>query len=57
MVAGKDRQETSVKAMQRINGNWKGLDKNYDLVIASGKNFADVLSISPTPTAWAPRSS
>jgi putative cell wall-binding protein len=46
-VAGKDRQETSVKAMQRINGNWESRDKTYDLIIASGNNYADALSISP----------
>jgi putative cell wall-binding protein len=46
-VAGKDRMETSVKALQRINGNWEGRKGTYDLIIAAGSEFADALSISP----------
>ena len=46
-VAGADRQATSVAAFKLIDGNWYKNTGSRDLIIATGENYADALSISP----------
>jgi putative cell wall-binding protein len=46
-VAGTDRQATSLAAYKLIDGNWYKNSGAKDLIIASGANYADALSISP----------
>jgi putative cell wall-binding protein len=46
-VAGTDRQGTSLAAYKLIDGNWYKNSGAKDLIIASGANYADALSISP----------
>jgi putative cell wall-binding protein len=46
-VAGEDRQGTSLAAYKLIDGNWYKNSGAKDLIIASGANYADALSISP----------
>jgi putative cell wall-binding protein len=45
-VAGADRQATSVEALRLINGNWGRRYGTDTVIIATGKDFADALSIS-----------
>jgi hypothetical protein len=46
-VAGADRQATSVEAFKLIDGNWYKHHGTHSVIIATGANFADALSIAP----------
>jgi putative cell wall-binding protein len=46
-VAGADRQATSVSAFKLIDGNWYKKHGTHSVIIATGANYADALSISP----------
>jgi hypothetical protein len=46
-VAGADRQATSVQAFNLIEGNWYKKHGTHSVIIATGANYADALSISP----------
>jgi hypothetical protein len=46
-VAGADRQATSVQAFKLIDGNWYKNHGTHSVIIATGANFADALSIAP----------
>jgi hypothetical protein len=46
-VAGADRQATSVQAFNLIDGNWYKQHGTHSVIIATGANYADALSISP----------
>jgi hypothetical protein len=46
-VAGADRQATSVEAFKLIDGNWYKSHGTHSVIIATGANFADALSIAP----------
>jgi putative cell wall-binding protein len=46
-VAGADRQATSVQAFNLIDGNWYKKHGTHSVVIATGANYADALSIAP----------
>jgi putative cell wall-binding protein len=46
-VAGADRQATSVQAFKLIDGNWYKKHGTHSVIIATGANYADALSISP----------
>jgi putative cell wall-binding protein len=46
-VAGADRQATSIEAFNLIDGNWYKKHGTHSVIIASGANYADALSISP----------
>jgi hypothetical protein len=46
-VAGADRQATSVEAFKLIDGNWYKNHGTHSVIIATGANFADALSIAP----------
>jgi putative cell wall-binding protein len=46
-VAGADRQATSVEAFKLIDGNWYKYHGTHSVIIATGANYADALSIAP----------
>jgi putative cell wall-binding protein len=46
-VAGADRQATSVEAFKLIDGNWYKNHGTHSVIIATGANYADALSIAP----------
>jgi putative cell wall-binding protein len=46
-VAGADRQATSVAAFKLIDGNWFKFKGTHSVIIATGANYADALSIAP----------
>jgi putative cell wall-binding protein len=46
-VAGADRQATSVEAFKLIDGNWFKNHGTHSVIIATGANYADALSIAP----------
>jgi putative cell wall-binding protein len=46
-VAGADRQETSMKAFSLVSGNWYKNYGTHSVIIATGANYADALSIAP----------
>jgi hypothetical protein len=46
-VAGADRQATSVQAFNLIDGNWYKKHGTHSVIIATGANYADALSIAP----------
>jgi putative cell wall-binding protein len=46
-VAGADRQETSMKAFSLVSGNWYKNFGTHSVIIATGANYADALSIAP----------
>jgi putative cell wall-binding protein len=46
-VAGADRQATSVQAFNLIDGNWYKQHGTHSVIIATGANYADALSIAP----------
>jgi putative cell wall-binding protein len=46
-VSGEDRQATSVRAFNLIDGNWYKYHGTHSVIIATGANYADALSIAP----------
>jgi len=46
-VAGADRQATSAEAFRLMDGNWYKKYNNHSVIIATGSNYADALSIAP----------